>query len=273
MTASSRSCPDLCWALAEQSLVPHSVPAPPVSGSRQAPQPGWAKPRPWSRHLEQPERGEASASSAGAAESMTPHPAAPAAGHRSRVPTSAGIQGHRARPVPPPRLRALTDQPHQLLVCQHEGEGDPGHLQRRHEGAHQGPGDADSSFLCKGRVAMSEVAWQEGSSGAEGSGQSQGGLQGAPTLTQPTHGSASHDAQLQAGQPAQVVHHQHHRSTCEAASRVRPLPCTCRGCPGKHEGSPRLRGRWEALAGSVMCASIVSTASSAGITWQGCRGP
>lgn len=34
-------------------------------------------------------------------------------------------------------------------------------------------------------------------------------------------------------------------------------------------GSPGVRDRWEALDGSVMCFSIVSTALSAGSTWRG----
>lgn len=70
---------------------------------------------------------------------------------------------------------------------------------------------------------------------------------------------------------------QHLRGS-EQSEAPPPPPWTCRGCPGGAQGtprggSPRLRGRWEALAGSVMCASIVSTASSAGITWQRCRAP
>lgn len=34
-------------------------------------------------------------------------------------------------------------------------------------------------------------------------------------------------------------------------------------------GSPGVRDRWEALDGSVMCFSIVSTALSAGSIWRG----
>lgn len=87
-------------------------------------------------------------------------------------------------------------------------------------------------------MAVSEVGLQEGSLR---SGELQGGFRGAPRLTQPTHGSAGHDAQLQAGQPAQVVHHQHHGSTCKAVSRVKPPPHLlgrAGGAPGGLRGHP-----------------------------------
>lgn len=59
-TRAPQACPYPCWPHAARSLVPPSVPAPPASGSSQVPRPGWAKPWPWSRHLEVAggERGE-----------------------------------------------------------------------------------------------------------------------------------------------------------------------------------------------------------------------
>lgn len=78
VTAPSRSRPDLRWALAElpAALVPRLVPAPLVSGSRQVPQPGWAKPWLWFWHLEQQGRREATGSSAGDTKSTAPIPCA-----------------------------------------------------------------------------------------------------------------------------------------------------------------------------------------------------
>lgn len=107
VVAPSRGRPDLCWVLAglAVALVPRLVLVSPVSGSQQAPRPGWAKPWPWFQHLEQPGRREASGSSVGAAKSMAPilcahkcrHPGSPPVSRATSPPMGA----HRSAPAAP----------------------------------------------------------------------------------------------------------------------------------------------------------------------------
>lgn len=88
-------------------------------------------------------------------------------------------------------------------------------------------------------------------------------------LTQAAHSSSSHNSQLQAGQSTQVIHHEHHRGSCRMGGRMRLGSRGFEGAQRVLGGSPGVRDRWEALDGSVMCFSIVSTALSAGSTWRG----
>lgn len=60
-----------------------------------------------------------------------------------------------------------------------------------------------------------------------------------PALTQAAHSRAGYDAQLQAGQPTQVVHHQHHRGSCRVGDRMRPLPAWSRVCAEGQGGLTR----------------------------------